>query len=36
MTTGCKTYEQQNKVIGYWRAGDITNAVNEATPEGER
>ncbi len=31
MTTGCKTYEQQNKVIGYWRAGDITNAVNEAT-----
>ncbi len=30
-TTGCQTYEQKNKVISYWRRGDIPGAVNEAT-----
>jgi hypothetical protein len=29
--TGCRTYQQQNKVIGYWRQGDLRAAVSEAT-----
>ena len=33
--TGCQTYEQQNKVIGYWHQGDLTNAVAEATKEAD-
>jgi len=33
--TGCKTYEQQNKVIVYWHQGDVTNAVAEATKKAE-
>jgi hypothetical protein len=36
MATGCKTYEEQNKVIGYWRAGNITNAVAEATKQADK
>lgn len=28
--TGCATYQQQNKVITYWRAGDLNNATNAA------
>ena len=35
MTTGCRTYEQQNKVIGYWRQGDIAKAASEATKEAD-
>ena len=35
LSTGCQTYEQQNKVIGYWHQGDLTNAVTEATKEAE-
>ena len=35
MTTGCKTYEQQNKVIGYWRQGDVAKAASEATKEAD-
>jgi hypothetical protein len=35
LTTGCQTYEQKNKVIGYWRAGQITNAVAEATKQAD-
>ena len=31
LTTGCKTYQQQNHVIQYWHQGDMTNAVVEAT-----
>ena len=23
LTAGCQTYEQKNKVIHYWRAGDV-------------
>jgi hypothetical protein len=33
MATGCKTYKDENKVISYWRQGNITNAVTEATRE---
>ena len=29
--TGCRTYKSQNHVIEYWRQGNITNAVAEAT-----
>jgi hypothetical protein len=31
LATGCKTYEQQNRVIQYWHQGNLTNAVVEAT-----
>jgi uncharacterized protein len=31
LTTGCQTYQQKNKVIVYWRAGDFTRAETEAT-----
>ena len=29
--TGCQTYQQQNKVVQFWRLGSLTNAVAEAT-----
>ena len=35
LSTGCKTYEQQNKVIGYWHRGDLTNAIVEATKQAD-
>lgn len=35
LATGCKTYEDQNKVIGYWHGGNLTNAVVEATKEAD-
>jgi hypothetical protein len=31
LATGCQTYQQQNHVIQYWRQGNLTNAVVEAT-----
>ena len=31
LATGCKTYQQQNHVIQYWRQNNLTNAVAEAT-----
>jgi len=31
LTTGCRTYQQQNQVIMYWHQGNMTNAVAEAT-----
>ena len=31
LATGCRTYEQQNRVIQYWRQNNLTNAVAEAT-----
>ena len=31
LTTGCRTYEEKNRVIGYWRAGDVNRAAKEAT-----
>jgi hypothetical protein len=33
LTTGCKTYQQENQVIAYWHQGDLTNAVAEAARE---
>ena len=35
MTTGCQTYQQKNKVIGYWRQGNIPKAASEATKEAD-
>jgi hypothetical protein len=35
LSTGCQTYEQQNKVIGYWHQGDLTNAVAEAAKQAD-
>lgn len=29
--TGCQTYQQQNHIVEYWRNGNLTNAVVEAT-----
>jgi hypothetical protein len=26
LTTGCQTYRDKNKVIVYWRAGDLARA----------
>jgi len=31
LATGCKTYQEQNKVIQHWQRGDLTNAVVEAS-----
>jgi len=31
LTTGCQTYRDKNKVIVYWRAGDLARAEAEAT-----
>jgi len=31
LATGCKTYQDQNKVIQYWQRSDLTNAVAVAT-----
>lgn len=36
LATGCSTYEQQNKVIVYWRQGNLTNAVMEATQRADK
>ena len=30
LSTGCQTYKDQNKVIGYWHQGDLTNAYISA------
>ena len=35
LSTGCKTYEQQNHVIDYWHQGNLTNAVSEATKQAD-
>src|ERR1039457_2749498 len=31
LATGCRTYEQQNRVIQYWQQGSLPNAAAEAT-----
>jgi hypothetical protein len=33
LTTGCKTYQDKNKVIVYWRQGNLPKAAAEATKE---
>ena len=30
LATGCKTYDQQNQVVRYWREGNLPQAVTEA------
>jgi hypothetical protein len=30
LATGCKTYDQQNQVVRYWRQGNLPKAVAEA------
>src|SRR5271156_4849389 len=30
LATGCKTYDQQNQVVRYWRQGNLPRAVTEA------
>jgi len=35
LATGCKTYEEKNKVIGYWQAGNLPAAVSEAKSRAE-
>src|SRR5215469_1945661 len=36
MTTGCQTYAHKNRVIVYWRSGDIPAAVTEAKKRVEK
>lgn len=36
LATGCKTYQDQNKVIQYWQQGNLTNAVVEATKTADK
>ena len=33
--TGCQTYQQQNKVVQFWRQGNLTNAVAEAIKQAD-
>ena len=33
LATGCQTYQQQNKVVQFWRQGNLTNAVVEAAKQ---
>lgn len=35
LATGCQTYQQQNKVVLYWRQGNLTNAVVEAIKQAD-
>jgi hypothetical protein len=35
LTTGCQTYQQQNKVVVFWNQGNLTNAVVEATKQAD-
>lgn len=35
LTSGCKTYKEQNKVITYWHRGELSQAVTEATKEAD-
>jgi hypothetical protein len=34
--TGCRTYQQKNKVVVYWRAGALDAAAKEATKEADK
>jgi uncharacterized protein len=36
LATGCKTYQQQNQVIQYWRQGNLTKAVAAADKMAEK
>ena len=36
LSTGCQTYEHKNRVIVYWRNGNVPQAASEATRRAER
>jgi hypothetical protein len=36
LATGCKTYDEQNRVIDYWRQGNLPKAVVEADKMAEK
>ncbi len=36
LATGCQTYQQKNKVIVYWREGDIHRAAEEARKRADK
>lgn len=36
LATGCRTYQDQNKVIVHWRHGDLTNAVSAAKAQADK
>jgi hypothetical protein len=36
LATGCQTYQHKNKVIFFWRAGDLDRAATEAEKEANR
>jgi hypothetical protein len=36
LATGCQTYQQKNKVVMYWRAGELDRAANEAAKRADR
>ena len=36
LATGCKTYQEQNRVIHYWQQGSLTNAAVEATKQADK
>ena len=36
LSTGCQTYQQKNKVIIYWREGNVPRAVEEATKQADK
>ncbi|HXC36748.1 MAG TPA: hypothetical protein VNV43_12785 [Candidatus Acidoferrales bacterium] len=36
LATGCQTYQHKNKVVFYWRAGDLDRAATEAEKEADR
>ena len=36
LATGCKTYDEQNRVIDYWRQGNLPRAVAEADKMAEK
>jgi uncharacterized protein len=36
LATGCKTYQEQNRVIRYWQQGSLTNAVVEAAKQADK
>ena len=36
LSTGCSTYQQKNKIVRYWRAGDLPAATGEAQHMAEK
>ena len=36
LATGCRTYQEQNKVVRYWQQGDMPGAVSEATSKADK